>query len=98
MFNVPRVIHFEILASAPGYQPQTRTGVSVTEKQVTSNINFQLPKLPTEQSGIISGTVQGEPNPIPEFQYPIAMLFVATLLALVLAKSFNSKAKPLQHD
>jgi hypothetical protein len=47
-----------------GYIPQNKTGVTVTAGSVTSNINFQMPKIPLEQSGKISGTVTGEENPL----------------------------------
>ena len=89
---------YSVTASAPGYQQQDRSDVSVTLYQTTANIDFQLSPVPPAQSGKISGTIQGDANPIPEFQYPIAMLFVTTLIALVLAKSFKSKPKLLQHD
>jgi hypothetical protein len=89
---------YSVTASAAGYQQQTRSDVSVTVYQTTADIDFQLSPVPPAQSGKISGTVQGDANPIPEFQYSIAMLFVTTLIALVLAKSFRSKPKLLQHD
>ena len=89
---------YSVTASAAGHQDQSRSDVSVTVYQTTANIDFQLSPVPPAQSGKISGTVQGEANPIPEFQYPIAILFVTTLIALVLAKSFRSKHKLLQHD
>lgn len=89
---------YSVTASAPGYQQQSKSGVSVTVYQTTANIDFQLSPVPPAQSGKISGTIQGDANPIPEFQYPIAMLFVTTLVVLVLAKSFKTKSKFLQHD
>jgi hypothetical protein len=89
---------YSVTASASGYQQQDRSDVSVTVYQTTANIDFQLSPVPPAQSGKISGTIQGDANPIPEFQYPIAMLFVTTLIALVLAKSFKSKFKLPQRD
>jgi len=87
---------YTVIASATGYSPKNVTGVSVTVGQVTSNIDFQLLRIPPEQSGRISGTVQGDENPIPEFQYPIALLLVVTLVAVALTKLFNVKARRSQ--
>jgi len=87
---------YTVIASATGYSPKNVTGVSVTVGEVTSNIDFQLLRIPPEQSGRISGTVQGEENPIPEFQYPIALLLVVTLVAVALTKLFNVKARRSQ--
>jgi hypothetical protein len=47
-----------------GYVPQNKTGVRVTEGSVTSNIDFEMPMIPPDQSGRISGTVTGEENPL----------------------------------
>lgn len=84
---------YTVIASATGYSPKNVTGVSVTVGEVTSNIDFQLLRIPPEESGRISGTVQGDENPIPEFQYPIALLLVVTLVAVALTKLFNVKAR-----
>jgi hypothetical protein len=35
--------------------------------------------------------VTGEPNPIPEFQYPMAVMLIVTLIAIALAKSSSRK-------
>jgi len=87
---------YTVHAQAAGYQPQNTTGVHVIENQVTPNINFQLSPIPTEQSGRISGTVQGEANPIPELPYPIAIMFAITLAAIVIAKTFHGKTRRLR--
>jgi len=84
---------YTVNASASGYSTQSVSGVSVTVGQVTPNINFQLPELPPELSGRISGTVQGDANPIPEFQYPFAILLIVTSVAVVLVKLINGKAR-----
>jgi hypothetical protein len=72
---------YNVTASAPGYQDQLKTGVSVTIGAVTSGVDFQL-SISSAQSGTITGTVAGAPGAVPEFQYPIA---VALSLALVVA-------------
>lgn len=87
---------YAVFASAPGYTAGNVTGVSVTVGQVTPNINFQLPKIPLAQSGKISGTIQGDANPIPEFQNPIAILLVITLVFAITAKVFSVKARRYQ--
>ena len=79
---------YTVTASAPGYQDHQNTGVSVTVNNVTPNINFQLSKLPTAQSGTITGTVTGAPNAIPEFQYPVAVALSVTLVAVAAARLF----------
>lgn len=84
---------YDVHASATGYVDQHITGVSVTVYQTTSNVNFELSKIPAEQSGIISGTVSGEANPIPEFQYPLVALMIATLVTVVLLKLFRARPK-----
>lgn len=84
---------YTVTASANGYQNQNFTGVSVVENQVTT-VNFHLQTIPASQSGRISGTVNGDSNPItPEFQYPLAMMLIATLAAVAIAKSSNRKNK-----
>jgi len=81
---------YTVYASAPGYSTQHVDGVSVTVGIVTSNINFQLPKIPPEQSGRISGTVQGDENPIPEFPTTLLMPFfvVTTLIVVFVTKTW----------
>jgi hypothetical protein len=83
---------YTVNASASGYSTQTKSSISVTAGQVTI-VDFQLPKLPPEQLGSISGTVQGDTNPIPEIQHPIAILLIVTSVAVVLIKLSNVKAK-----
>jgi hypothetical protein len=85
---------YDVTASATGYNSTTTTGVNVIVNQTTPNINFQLTKIPPQQSGAISGTVMGDQNPIPEFATP-ALLFLtiaAATTALVFAKK-RTKAK-----
>jgi hypothetical protein len=82
---------YTVTASAHGYQIQNQTGVSVVVNQVTSNIDFLLSPIPSSQSGKISGTVTGDPNPIPEFQYPVAMMLVTTLIGIAIAKLSSRK-------
>lgn len=84
---------YTVLVSAAGYLSQNITNVSVTVSQETPNINFQLSKIPPVQSGRISGTVTGDESPIPEFQYPIAVMLVVTLIAVAIVKSSASNAK-----
>jgi hypothetical protein len=73
---------YTVTATALGYQDQSKTNVSVTVEQVTSNVNFQLSKIPAAQSGTITGTVTGAPGAIPEFQTPIAVILSLTLVAV----------------
>lgn len=84
---------YTVSASAPGYSDAQITGVSVTVNQETSNINFQLSRIPPAQSGRITGTVQGDANPIPEFQNPIVMLLFAVSVVVILTKLYNVKAR-----
>jgi hypothetical protein len=84
---------YNVTASVNGYQAQSFTGQSVTVNQVTT-VNFHLQTIPASQSGRISGTVNGDSNPItPEFQFPLAMIVIATLVAVAIAKSSNRKNK-----
>ncbi len=84
---------YTVTASASGYQDQNFTGVQVFVSQITRQ-DFHLQAIPPAQSGRISGTVTGDANPItPEFQYPIAMMLVATLAAVAIAKSASRKDK-----
>ncbi len=55
---------YTVTATAPGYQSQNKTGVSVTAGSTTSGVNFKLLKIPASSSGRISGTVTGEDNPL----------------------------------
>jgi protocatechuate 3,4-dioxygenase beta subunit len=84
---------YNVTASAPGYSPLSQN-VSVAVNTVTQ-ADFNLTKIPPEQSGTISGTVTGDANPpIPEFQSPLIALLFLTLAAVVIAKSSNRKHKP----
>lgn len=83
---------YTVSASAAGYVSQNITNVSVTVNLETPNTNFQLSKIASAQSGKISGTITGDENPIPEFQYPIAVMLIVTLIAVVIAKSSMQKA------
>jgi len=82
---------YTVTASALGYSSQQISDVSVTVGQVTPNINFQLSRI--LESGTISGTIQGDENPIPELQYPLAIMLVVTLIAVAVAKQSNVKAR-----
>jgi hypothetical protein len=84
---------YTVTASHVGYVSANRTNVNVVENQVTSGINFQLQSIPTAQSGRISGTVNGDANPIPEFQYPIMVMLVITLVAVAIVKSYTPKIR-----
>ena len=84
---------YTVTASANGYIDKNVTGINVVEDQTTPNVNFQLQQIPPTQSGSISGTVTGDSNPIPEFQYPIAMVLTVTLIAVAAAKSYRFKIK-----
>jgi len=86
---------YTVTASAHGYQDQNKTNVSVTINQVTPNVNFQLSKIPTAQSGTITGTVIGAPGAIPEFQTPIAVALSLTLV-VVAAGRLLSRTKRFQ--
>ena len=54
---------YTVSANAAGYTPKNVTNVSVTVGQVTQNVNLKLSRISSEQSGKISGIVEGEPNP-----------------------------------
>ena len=84
---------YTVTASANGYIDKNVTGINVVENQTTPNVNFQLQQIPLAQSGRISGTVTGDSNPIPEFQYPIAVMLFVTLIAVAAAKSYKTKIK-----
>ncbi len=82
---------YNVTVSAPGYTPSSQN-VLVTVNTV-SRANFSLTKIPPEQSGTISGTVTGDANPIPEFEYPIAIMMIITLIAVTVAETSNRKCK-----
>jgi len=84
---------YTVFTRASGYEEQNVTGVSVTEGEITSDINFQLSAIPPEEYGTISGTVQGDENPIPELQHPVIMLLIATLTVIVLTKTSKIRMK-----
>jgi hypothetical protein len=84
---------YTVTASADGYQDANVTMISVTVNLITQNVNLQLHRIPAAQSGKISGTVTGDTNPIPEFEYPIAIMMVITLVAVALAKTSEHKTK-----
>ena len=84
---------YTVTASATGYQDQNVTGVNVVVSQTTQNVNLQLTQIPAAQSGSISGTVSGDTNPIPEFEYPIAIMMIITLVAVAVAKTSKRKTK-----
>src|SRR5579884_289482 len=74
---------YTVNASASGYSPGSITGVSVTVGQTTSNVNFQLQPVPPAQSGTVTGTVTGEPSPVPEFPGGITMPMMIAVALLV---------------
>jgi hypothetical protein len=84
---------YTVTASATGYQDSNVTGVNVIVSQTTQNVNLQLTKIPPAQSGSISGTVTGDANPLPEFEYPIAIMLVLTLVAVVAARMSDRRIK-----
>ena len=86
--------NYTVTASAFGYQDANLTNVSVTVNQTTSNVDLQLTKIPAAQSGSISGTVTGDANPIPEFEYPIAIMMIITVVGVAAAKLSTRKIKP----
>jgi hypothetical protein len=81
------------VSNAKGYQTANQTGISVQINQVTSNVNFALQLIPASQSGTISGSVSGDINPIPEFEYPIAAMFIITLVAAIILKASSRKTR-----
>jgi hypothetical protein len=82
---------YTVTASATGYTSVDIQGVSVTVDQVTSDIDFQLPKIPPAQSGTISGTVQGDENPIPEFTNPIFVLIILAATTVLFMRKLKTK-------
>lgn len=79
---------YNVTASAPGYQDQLKTGVSVTVGAVTSGVDFQL-SISSAQSGTITGTVTGAPSAVPEFQYLVAVALSLTLVVAVAGRLFQ---------
>jgi hypothetical protein len=73
---------YDVTASATGYNDTTITGVNVIVNQTTPNVNIQLTKIPSEQSGSIEGDITGDSNPVPEFASP-ALLFLTTVAATI---------------
>jgi hypothetical protein len=84
---------YNVTASASGYVSQSNSSVNVAVNQTTSNVNLQLTQIPPSQSGSISGTVMGDANPIPEFQYPIVVMLFITLVTVAIARSRKPKTK-----
>ncbi len=84
---------YTVNASATGYSMISMSGVSVTVGQVTSDVNFQLPSIP---SGIISGMVEAGSPAIPEFPHSIfGFLLAASIVAVAFAKLRASRKKTL---
>ncbi|HXX86836.1 MAG TPA: carboxypeptidase-like regulatory domain-containing protein [Candidatus Acidoferrum sp.] len=82
---------YNVTASTNGYQTQGFTDQTVTVNQITT-VNFHLLAI---QSGRISGTVTGDQNPItPEFQYPLIMMLIATLVAFAIIRSTEKPNMP----
>lgn len=79
---------YNVTASAPGYQDQLKTGVSVTVGAVKSSVDFQL-SISSAPSGTITGTVTGVPGAVPEFQYPIAVALSLTLVVAAAGRLFH---------
>jgi len=50
------------------------------------NVNFQLQPIPPAQSGTVTGTITGEPSPVPEFPggVTVPLLIAVTILVSVL--------------
>lgn len=82
---------YTVEASAAGFVSQNITGAEVEVGIETKNVNFQLERIPPEESGIISGTVSGDANPIPEFSHLLAIALIATFTAMVLGKILKSR-------
>lgn len=82
---------YTVEASAAGFISENITGVEVEVGGETKNVNFQLERIPPEESGIISGTVSGDTNPIPEFSHLFAIALIATFTAIMLGKILRSR-------
>jgi hypothetical protein len=85
--------NYTVTVSAAGYQDTNITNVPVLVSQLTPNVNFHMHKIPASQSGKISGTVTGDSAAIPEFEYPIAITMIITLIAVTVAKTSTRKNK-----
>jgi hypothetical protein len=84
---------YTVNASATGYSMVSATDVSVTVDQVTPNVDFELPTAP---SGIISGKVEAEFIPIPEFSHTLfVFLFAASIASVAFAKLRATRRKAL---
>lgn len=79
---------YNVSATSSGYyDAYYSTLVSVTIGQTTPNINIQMTAEPAENFGTITGTVTGASNPlIPEFQYPVIVIFPLILATVVAVK------------
>jgi hypothetical protein len=83
---------YNVTASATGYTSSSQNPVIVTANVVTSGINFQLTP---RASGRISGLVQTQGTPIPEYYnegYMIAIL-ASAMIAVTVAKLKTPKLK-----
>lgn len=87
---------YNVTANAPGYLDLKKPSISVTVNVVTPNVNFQLSKVPSEQSGTITGTITGAPDAVPEFQTPIAVALSLTLVAVAAGRLFLRTKRPQQ--
>jgi hypothetical protein len=83
---------YTVEASAPGFQSQDLSDVAVVAYEDTPNTNFQLTPLPPEQSGVLTGVVTGQANPIPEFTvWTTVLLLVSSATAITLLKAFTRR-------
>jgi hypothetical protein len=83
---------YAVDAWANGFQSQDIPDVPVVAYEDTPETNFQLAPLPPEQSGILTGTVTGQANPIPEFTlWTTLLLLVSSATAITLLKAFQSR-------
>ena len=94
---------YNITASATGYYDAAHpTLVTVTVGQTTSNINIQMTAKPPENFGTITGTVTGDPNVIPEFQYPtiaiLTLVLATTAVGVLSLKTRRYKNKGSSHE
>jgi hypothetical protein len=89
---------YTVNASATGYAPASKTGVSVTVGQTTSNVNFQLQPVPPAQSGTVTGTITGEPNPVPEFPGGMTIPLLVAVTILVSALGVASRKRRLNKN
>ncbi len=78
---------YNVSVTADGYfDAYYPTLVSVTVGQTTANIDIQMTAMPPETFGTITGTVTGDLNPIPEFQYSAIAMLGLTLAAAIVGK------------